>query len=196
MSELEPMRTFVAAMTRLVDEHHRNEAKILDVGAGLLHDLVCTNEWLPDEFATPSRDRYQQYLLYGDPQERFSVVSFVWLPTQRTPIHDHMTWGLIGQMRGEELCEEYDVTAPGAPKVQKNAHRMRRGDIDRVSPRIGDIHAVSHGGTAGAAISIHVYGADIGTVRRHVFEPATGTITEFVSGYDNVLAQERGRGQT
>ncbi len=193
MSELKPMRTFVAAMTRLVEEHRENEAKILEVGAGLLHDLVCSNQWLPDEFAEPSRDRYRQYLLYGDPQERFSVVSFVWLPTQRTPIHDHLTWGLIGQLRGEELCEEYDVTAPGVPKVPKNVHRMRRGDIDRVSPRIGDIHAVSHGGTVGAAISIHVYGSNIGAVRRHMFEQATGMTTEFVSGYDNAVLPDRRR---
>jgi predicted metal-dependent enzyme (double-stranded beta helix superfamily) len=32
---------------------------------------------------------------------------------------------------------------------------------------------------------IHVYGANIGAVRRHVYVPATGEIKPFVSGYSN-----------
>ena len=36
-----------------------------------------------------------------------------------------------------------------------------------------------------ASISIHVYGGNIGAVRRHPFDPATGTASEFVSGYTN-----------
>jgi len=39
--------------------------------------------------------------------ELFLVGSFVWMPGQRTPVHDHTVWGLVGVMRGEETCEEY-----------------------------------------------------------------------------------------
>jgi predicted metal-dependent enzyme (double-stranded beta helix superfamily) len=35
------------------------------------------------------------------------------------------------------------------------------------------------------AVSIHVYGANIGAVRRHTFDSATGKPKEFVSGYHN-----------
>jgi predicted metal-dependent enzyme (double-stranded beta helix superfamily) len=35
------------------------------------------------------------------------------------------------------------------------------------------------------SISIHVYGANIGRVNRHVFDPATGAEKSFVSGYAN-----------
>jgi predicted metal-dependent enzyme (double-stranded beta helix superfamily) len=34
-----------------------------------------------------------------------------------------------------------------------------------------------------ASISIHVYGANIGAVARHVFVPETGEVKDFVSGY-------------
>jgi predicted metal-dependent enzyme (double-stranded beta helix superfamily) len=54
-----------------------------------------------------------------------------------------------------------------------------------VSPRIGDIHVVANEGTS-VAVSIHVYGANIGAVRRHTYEPATGAPLAFVSGYANV----------
>jgi predicted metal-dependent enzyme (double-stranded beta helix superfamily) len=37
----------------------------------------------------------------------------------------------------------------------------------------------------GASISIHVYSANIGAVRRHVHARETGTIKSFVSGCSN-----------
>jgi len=126
------------------------------------------------------------YLLYCDPLERFSVVSFVWLPGQRTPIHDHTVWGLVGVMRGEEQCDEYaDPGQAAGPPRPAGTHRVKPGDVDRVSPRIGDVHVVSNAGDEGAAVSIHVYGANIGAVRRHTFDPESGAPREFVSGYHN-----------
>ena len=44
--------------------------------------------------------------------------------------------------------------------------------------------AVSSARTDGLSISIHVYGADIGQVRRHRLDD-TGAVVEFVSGYDS-----------
>jgi len=35
------------------------------------------------------------------------------------------------------------------------------------------------------SISIHVYGANIGAVKRHVFDAATGVDKPFVSGYSS-----------
>jgi predicted metal-dependent enzyme (double-stranded beta helix superfamily) len=153
---------------------------MLDEGAKLLRELVAHDDWLPEEFAAPSPDSYRQYLLYCDPKERFSVVSFVWLPGHRTPIHDHTVWGLVGVMRGEELCEEYT-----ADLKLSGTHPVPAGAVDRVSPRIGDIHVVSNAAADRTAVSIHVYGANIGAVRRHVFDAATGRAKEFISGYHN-----------
>jgi predicted metal-dependent enzyme (double-stranded beta helix superfamily) len=184
MTAIQPLRAFTIAMTRLVEAYASDESVLLSEGADLLRNLVRRDDWLPESYAAASSNRYRQYLLHCDPLERFCIVSFVWLPTQRTPIHDHLTWGLIGQLRGEEVCEEFDARQGEAPR-SIGVHRMSPGDVDRVSPRIGDVHAVSHGGVAGTAVSIHVYGANIGTVRRHVFDAATGAAAEFVSGFDN-----------
>ena len=176
---LSRLREFVHGMTQLVERHGADEPRMLDEGEKLLRGLVTQDDWLPEEFAAPSPESYRQYLLYCDPLERFSVVSFVWMPGHRTPIHDHTVWGLVGVMRGAELCEEF---SPAIRKV--NSHESRAGEVDRVSPAIGDIHVVSNAGPE-TAVSIHVYGANIGAVRRHVFDPATGTPKEFVSGYHN-----------
>jgi predicted metal-dependent enzyme (double-stranded beta helix superfamily) len=173
------LREYLAAMTRLVERHGADEPRLLDEGEKLLRGLISHDDWLPEAYAAPSPESYRQYLLYCDPLERFSVVSFVWMPGHRTPIHDHTVWGLVGVLRGVERCEEY------SPEIRKvHAHEAKAGEVDRVSPSIGDIHVVSNAGSQ-TAVSIHVYGANIGAVRRHTFDPLTRAPKEFVSGYHN-----------
>ena len=69
--------------------------------------------------------------------------------------------------------------------VARGAHPMLPGQVDFVSPRIGDIHRVSNAREDTVAVSIHVYGANIGAVRRHVYAEQTGEPSPFVSGYTN-----------
>lgn len=176
-----PLRDFVVAMTRLVGRAE-DEPTLLREGRALLSGLIARDDWLPEACATPRADRYAQYLLHCDPLERFSVVSFVWGPGHRTPVHDHTVWGLVGQLRGAERCEEVRLDG-GQPLVTGQAHVMRPGDIEAVSPTVGDWHRVSSARADGPSVSIHVYGANIGAVRRHRLD-SEGRIIDFVSGYD------------
>ncbi len=179
-----PLRDFVLAMTQLVGETS-DELHLLAEARLLLARLIEGDTWLPQACATPRTDRYAQYLLHCDPLERFSVVSFVWGPGQKTPVHDHTVWGLVGVLRGAERCDEY-VLQGGKPAATGQHHVMQRGAIEAVSPTVGDWHRVSHAWDERAAVSIHVYGANIGAVRRHRLDDS-GRMIDFVSGYDNVL---------
>jgi predicted metal-dependent enzyme (double-stranded beta helix superfamily)/rhodanese-related sulfurtransferase len=177
------LQHFVQGMTELL-QTTQVEAEILSRGKALLQTLVAQDDWLPEAFAQANPERYQQFLLYADPQDRFSVVSFVWGPGQSTPIHDHTVWGLIGMLRGQENSQPYAKQADGTWAAQGEATLLSPGDVEAVSPTIGDVHLVSNAVADRASISIHVYGANIGKVRRHVFH-ADGTVKEFVSGYSN-----------
>lgn len=185
MPNTDRLRDFVAAFTRLV-EGSPSEAEILAEGRPLLAGLVAVDDWLPDDYARPSPERYQQYLLHCDPLERFSVVSFVWGPGQQTPIHDHTVWGLIGVLRGVEIGRRY-VRGTDDSLVAGPPERMERGTIEAVSPRLGDVHRVANGLDDAASVSIHVYGANIGAVRRSTYDPATGAAKTFISGYSNTV---------
>jgi len=92
-------QAFASSLTSLINRKP-DEATILQEGRALLQALVAQDDWLAPAHAVPHPERYQQFLLYVDPQDRFSVVSFVWGPGQATPIHDHTVWGLIGMLRG------------------------------------------------------------------------------------------------
>ena len=46
-----------------------------------------------------------------------------------------------------------------------------------------DVHLVCNSGSE-LAVSVHVYGTNIGKQMRHIIEVATGEVKDFVSGYD------------
>ena len=180
---LDRLRDFVIAFGRLLDGFAGEDGLLRD-GEVLLRGLVEIDDWLPARYAQPATDRYRQYLLHADSSERFSIVSFVWGPGQTTPIHDHTTWGLIGVLRGAELEQHYIRRADGTLAEDGGLHRLEAGEVDAVSPRIGDLHRVSNAFDDRASISIHVYGGNIGGVRRSVYQQ-DGTSKAFISGYSN-----------
>lgn len=177
-------RDFVARFATLVESAGSNEPRIFAEGVPMLSDLVSHDDWLPEACAQPIANGYRQYLLYCDARARLSVVSFVWGPGVQTPIHDHTVWGMVGILRGAEICHEYALPVPGAPLVKLGSHRVVPGDVDRVSPAIGDVHVVENALADRPSISIHAYGGDIGAIRRHRFEP-DGRVFDFISGYNN-----------
>lgn len=178
------LREFVTSLATVLDTHS-SEPEILEKGSELLGQLVRHDDWLPEDFAKPHPQFYQQYLLHADSLERFSVVSFVWGPGQVTPIHNHTVWGLIGMLRGSESAQNYayhngNLQKSGTPIL------LRAGSVEVVSPTVGDLHKVANAFDDQVSISIHVYGANIGAVKRSVFYD-DGSSKPFISGYSNTL---------
>jgi predicted metal-dependent enzyme (double-stranded beta helix superfamily) len=178
-----PLREFVIAMSQLIDRDP-TEADAVRQGSALLQRLVSRDDWLPEALAQPNPQHYQQFLLYADAHERFSVVSFVWGPGQFTPIHNHTVWGLIGMLRGGEVAQDFALDADGRATPHGASRTLKPGDVEAVSPTLGDVHRVSNLFPDRVSISIHVYGANIGAVHRHVFTE-DGQKKPFVSGYSN-----------
>ncbi|MEG3159445.1 cysteine dioxygenase [Sphingomonas sp. LB2R24] len=182
---LDRLRDFVTGIGTLLDRT-RDERSLLEEGSTALGRLVAHDDWLPDAYAAPDPDRYRQYLLHCDSRERFSVVSFVWGPGQATPIHDHRVWGLVGVLRGAELSERFARYPDGGLHAVGAIERLEAGEVEAVSPSVGDIHRVSNAFDDRVSISIHLYGSNIGAVERATYD-AAGTPKRFVSGYANAV---------
>lgn len=181
----EKFSAFTQEFTKLMDSHAGNEREITSRGRELLHSLVQQDDWLPDAYAQPNPQYYQQYALYVDPQDRFSVVSFVWGPGQKTPIHNHTVWALIGMLRGAETAENFKLNRTGEPMTSLGTDYLKSGSVEGLTPSTGDIHRVSNAYDDRVSISIHVYGGNIGRISRHVFDEKTGITKQFISGYSN-----------
>jgi predicted metal-dependent enzyme (double-stranded beta helix superfamily) len=89
-------------------------------------------------------------------------------------------------LRGTELCQPFEIAADGDLRPGTR-ERLTPGQVTAVSPRLGDVHRVSNAHDDRVSISIHVYGANIGAVGRHVYDAETGAPKDFVSGYSSPM---------
>ncbi|MGC1440380.1 MAG: cysteine dioxygenase, partial [Burkholderiaceae bacterium] len=156
-----------------------DEATLLKSVSDSLKTLLGKPGWLPPAYTKPRDDRYAQYPLYVAPDGSFSIVSFVWLPGQQTPVHDHTVWGVVGIHQGVERTEAFREI-DGKLQVVKTIDATV-GEVGAVSPQIGDVHRVGNV-SDDVAVSIHVYGGDIGNINRHVYDESSGQASGFVSG--------------
>ena len=167
----------------------RTESEILLYLKPLLESLLKNPGSLSDELFKPRTDRFAMNLLYLPEDEAFSIIGGVWQPRQTTPIHDHLTWALIGVYSGEETESIYrrtdDGSDPKTARIEMVSDRTNRtGHVTVLGHR--GIHRVSNLSEKPTR-SIHVYGRDIGRTERHSYDPVTGEIGTFLSGYCNVL---------
>jgi predicted metal-dependent enzyme (double-stranded beta helix superfamily) len=132
-------------------------------------DLLTADQRIGDP------DRYRQHVLHVADDGAFSLVALVWLPGQETPIHDHLSWCVVGVHQGEESEVRYRLVDDRY--LIEDEHRTSPvGSVDGLLPP-GDIHLVRNSGTD-TAISLHVYGADVritgSSIRRRYHVPVIG----------------------
>ncbi|MGW0520454.1 cysteine dioxygenase [Crossiella sp. NPDC003009] len=164
-AELRPIRTrAMCAFTRRVDKIVGSGAqpqRIATEVAGCLGELLTQPRVLAPAHLLPSPESYRQHLVYVDPGGRFSVVSLVWLPGQRTPIHNHRCWCVVGVLRGVEEEVRFDLDPRSRSLHRRDVVTNQAGSVSALVPPERDIHLVRNSGST-LAVSVHVYGADIG----------------------------------
>ncbi len=166
----------------------KSESEVLRQLKPRLEKLLA-NPNLPDQAFTPRRDRFAMNLIHMPEDKTFSVIGGVWGPGQTTPVHDHLTWALIGVYKGEERESLFrrldDGSNPKYAKLEMASETINKPGHVTVLGSAG-IHRVDNVSRT-SAWSIHVYGRDIGNAARHSYDPLTGEVGQFVSGYCNVL---------
>ncbi|QQG48503.1 MAG: cysteine dioxygenase family protein [archaeon] len=158
----------------------------------LLQRLVQGEGSIPAAAFLPRKDRFAMNLLHLPQDKSFSIIGGVWTPGQTTPIHDHLTWAMVGVYEGKEREALFrrmdDGKVPGRASLELVSEKDNEKGNVTVLGEAG-IHRVDNP-FPGHAYSIHVYGRDIGPTKRHSYDPETGEVSKFVSGYCNVLRDE------
>ncbi|HET7648869.1 MAG TPA: cysteine dioxygenase family protein, partial [Gaiellaceae bacterium] len=111
----------------------------------------------------PWPDRYRPHLVHVHPEGLYSVVALVWRPGQATAIHDHRCWCVVGVWQGSEQETTYDLYRDGSGPylVERACACSSPGVVSVLVPPDEDVHRVANCGNE-LAISIHLYGDDIG----------------------------------
>jgi 3-mercaptopropionate dioxygenase len=178
-----PLGTFITDVAKVVgsttDEH-----EITERVAERLSALLASDYRLPPRLTRPSSDHHLNYPLHIAP-EGWSIACVVWSMGQQTPVHSHETWGVAGIYSGVEREIRYakPATDGSGPLTAMGEHEFTKGQVTVCCTTDDDVHAVTAVGDE-PAIGVHVYGGDIGTLRRRTYDPATGSVQWFASGWD------------
>ena len=184
----------------LIDEARRQMARSVDATARIealkpaFSKLLASDGWLPEALARPDEgsrmgDGIGQYALYRAEDGSLCLFSLVIPAGAQTPVHDHLAWGLIGVYRGTQQETVYrrldDASdARHATLEVTRQERLAEGSFYALIPPTDDIHYVRTVSDS-ASVSIHLLANDTACVWRHRFDPASGAVTPFRSGYAN-----------
>ena len=156
--------------------------------------LLAAGGWLPEEYAQPDTRSGMgggigQYALYRAENGSLCLFSLVIPVGAETPVHDHLAWGLVGVYRGGQSETIYRRMDDGRDESHATLEVARRqtiaqGEFYALLPPLDDIHMVKTV-SAEPSVSIHLLANDTACVTRHRFDPVSGVVTPFRSGYSN-----------
>lgn len=176
------VREFVADARALREGPHPVEDREQVVARlrPLLERALHGPGWTDAEWATTvdGRPGYRYHQSHDGSLEIYGVLFRKGHPT---PVHDHVTWGLIGVLSGEQRTTRYwrrdDGSVPGACQVELRSDEvLTRGAVYELLPP-HDIHRIEVLNPE-VGLSIHVLGADLKRRRRRIFTPEDGTCEE------------------
>ncbi len=160
--------------------------------------LLADPTWLAEEFRHPAVHSGMgggigMWLLYRAGDGGLAFSSLVVPAGSTTPVHNHLTWGLVGLYQGTQQETVYTRTDSGTQAtravltVQDQLH-LQPGDCYELLPH-NDIHSVRTTSTQ-ASVSLHLLGNDNGCTWRHQFDPAQESVTDFRSGWLNAACRD------
>lgn len=128
---------------------------------------------------------YGSYLLYLSEAADLCIVLDIFLAQQAAIAHNHLCWCVFSCLEGVEREELYHVPDDLSSAPVKALSRLRKpGEVTQADAAPGAFHQVSCA-DGELAISLHIYGADIGTLDRQMWDDAAKRFVAFRSGYSN-----------
>lgn len=188
MTILDSFQSFENTIRTVLHEAN-SDKEIVDRLQPHFQSFITLDGLVPQKYKSPKGDKYSQYLLYKPGDEVFSIVAFIWGPGQSAPIHDHLTWGLVGVYEGAIEETRYKNVKS---KEKENGFELevintviaKKHDISFVYPPNADIHSVRNPFKE-TAVTIHLYGTDIGKQNRHSYQKEPYAINSIITPHDN-----------
>lgn len=171
---------FVHDAQRVVAAANGDRQQVVDQLAPLVEQVLWDDGLFDARYrAEPEngRPRYV-YHMASDGSLQIYVIEFA--PGMPTPVHDHVTWGLIGVCGGAQRTTRYervdDGSDPGRAELRLIEETVyERGAVYPLLPP-SDIHRIETVGNQ-PSYSLHVLGADLTRQHRHIFDVERGTVT-------------------
>jgi 3-mercaptopropionate dioxygenase len=184
------VRTFVAGVRAAIDCSRSPEDACEQIRPRFA-ELLADDAWLPASYQAPVPESGMgggigQWLLFRAADGSLSLFSLVVPSCSQTPVHDHLAWGLVGLYRGAQEEEIYAHGDGGIRLAETRA--LGPGDFYALLPPRDDVHRVRTTSDEDS-VSIHLLTNDTGCVWRHAYDPESGAVRAFRSGYVNARCE-------
>src|SRR6266571_3222345 len=114
------LKQFMEESEAIVRDRSNESRKLVQLKPKLEQLIQSSN--VPTQAFISRHDRFAMNLLHMPADKAYSIIGGVWTPGQTTPIHDHLTWALIGVYSGQERETLYrrtdDRTNPKFAKLE------------------------------------------------------------------------------
>ena len=154
-----------------------------------LTQAFVTHWRMPDQrFLQTQQDAsYASYLLYLSEGADLCIVLDVFMAKQAAVAHNHLCWCVFSCLEGMEREYLFDVPDDlSAAPVEVMARLREPGQVTIAHAAPGAFHQVECA-QGDMAISLHIYGADIGRLERQMWNKAEARYVPFRSDYSNSL---------
>lgn len=146
----------------------------------MMHQLLTSGlDFLAPEHRRTDADHYARNAIHLSDDGAFSLFALAWLPGQRTPVHDHGTWGVVGIVDGM-LEERAFIRTDDRADLDRGINLMRGGAVllppgavTSFVPNPDHIHLTGNGSGTETCLSLHLYGRVLSDF--HVYDVDAGT---------------------
>ncbi|MDI3340356.1 MAG: cysteine dioxygenase family protein [Sphaerobacter sp.] len=171
---------FIADTRRIMRAAGDDRAAIVAQLTPLVERVVWDDGLMdPALRSEPPGDR-PRYIHYQEPDGSLQIYVVEFAPGMPTPVHDHVTWGLIGVCGGAQRTTRYRRVDDGSDPERATLEVLEDTILERgaVYPLLppDDIHRIETVGDA-PSYSLHVLGTDLRRQHRHIFDVESGRIT-------------------
>ena len=144
----------------------------------IVQHWVQSDHWLSPHHRICNQPE-QAHLLYSD--EDLMIAVFCWGIDGYSPIHNHLTWGVVGLIIGKEQSTHYvrcdENSRQGCAVLKEDQKNIMTPGNTLIMPEdcIHQVHNLHHD----VSVSLHVYGKNLSQLKRSQFDLTTHTQTPY-----------------
>jgi 3-mercaptopropionate dioxygenase len=172
--------TFIGDAQRVLAQANGDRERVVTELKPLVERVLWDDGLFAEEYRAEPENGRPRYLYHSAPDGSLQVYVVEFAPGMPTPVHDHVTWGLIGIAGGEQHTTRYERVDDASDAEHAELRPMFEGVLTRgaVYPLLppNDIHRIETVGDT-PSYSLHVLGVDLGRQKRNIFDVETGKVT-------------------
>jgi 3-mercaptopropionate dioxygenase len=148
----------------------RDARRIVPMLVDGLRGVIASSPSLPPSLLVADPAGYIRRELYRSPRFGYQVIAITWAPGQGSGVHDHaQTWGVEAVLRGQLEVVDYRIAGrhKALAELHPAGHRpLPAGEVIGLLPP-HDLHSCRNASNRETAVSLHVYGTPLDSVKRY-----------------------------